>query len=154
MKFKDKYNIAPEFENLFVFKNKEEELEHDAKIIMFQFLSELEKLNAEKPIKKKELAKAIGTSPSYITQLYQGDKLINLMTLAKIQEAYKITFEIKAKLNTENYKDEVAHNNCKFSSEKNLADQNGYWLYISKNPDYKSASLAPIAIPNNYIASI
>jgi len=33
--------------------------------------------------------------------LYRGDKLINLHTLAKIQDAYNITFEIKAKLNTE-----------------------------------------------------
>jgi hypothetical protein len=33
--------------------------------------------------------------------LYRGDKLINLLTLAKIQDAYNITFEIKAKLNTE-----------------------------------------------------
>jgi len=61
MKFNKKYNISPEFENLFTFKSKEEELEHEAKMIMFRFLSELEKLNVKKPTKKKELAKAIGT---------------------------------------------------------------------------------------------
>ena len=66
-----------------------------------RFLSELEKLNCEKPLKKKDLAKAINTSPSYITQLYRGDKLINLITLAKIQDAFNITFEINAKLNSE-----------------------------------------------------
>jgi transcriptional regulator with XRE-family HTH domain len=101
MKFKDKYNIAPEFEGLFTEKNKEEELEHEAKMIMFRFLNELEKMNSEKPIKKKDLAIALNTSASFITQLYRGDKLINLLTLAKIQDAYNITFEIKAKLNTE-----------------------------------------------------
>ena len=75
MKFKEKYNINSDFEDLFSFNSKEEELEHEAKMIMFRFLSELEKLNG-KPIKKKELAKAIETSPSFITQLYQGDKII------------------------------------------------------------------------------
>ena len=100
MKFKDKFNINDEFEGLFTEKCKEEELEHEAKMIMFRFLNELEKMNSEKPIKKKDLAKALNTSASFITQLYRGDKLINLLTLAKIQDAYNITFEIKAKLNT------------------------------------------------------
>ena len=101
MKFKEKFNINAEFEGLFTEKSKEEELEHEAKMIMFRFLNELEKLNPEKPLKKKDLAIALNTSASFITQLYRGDKLINLLTLAKIQDAYNITFEIKAKLNTE-----------------------------------------------------
>ncbi len=148
MKFKDKYNIAPEFENLFAFKSKEEELEHEAKMIMFRFLSELEKLNEEKPIKKKELAKAINTSASFITQLYQGDKLVNLLTIAKIQEAYNLTFEIKAKLNTENYKEEVENSNSKFVSRNSWIDENGYWIYVSTNPDYKSGNAEPIITKN------
>lgn len=106
MKFKEKYNINSDFEDLFSFKSKEEELEHEAKMIMFRFLSELEKLNG-KPIKKKELAKAIETSPSFITQLYQGDKIINLPTLAKIQEAFDITFEIIAKQNNQSYSSQI-----------------------------------------------
>jgi transcriptional regulator with XRE-family HTH domain len=103
MSFKEKYNINPEFEDLFSFNSQEEEIEHEAKMIMFRFLSVFEKLNENKPIKKKDLAKAIETSPSYITQLYQGSKLINLITLAKIQEAYDMTFEITAKPNNEDY---------------------------------------------------
>lgn len=144
MKFKDKYTIAPEFENLFSFKNKEEELEHEAKMIMFRFLSELEKLFTEKPIKKKELAKAINTSASFITQLYQGDKLVNLLTLAKIQEAYNLTFEIKAKLNSENYKEEIEQSYHSFVSKNSWVDENGYWVYVSKNPDYKSGDIQPL----------
>ena len=118
MKFKDKYNIAPEFESVFTEKNKEEELEHEAKMIMFRFLNELEKLNPEKPLKKKDLAQAINTSASFITQLYRGDKLINLHTLAKIQDAYNITFEIKAKLNSNNSQAEIVHNVKKFISRE------------------------------------
>jgi transcriptional regulator with XRE-family HTH domain len=96
MKFENKYDLAPGVEHLFEFKTKEEEWEHGAKMIMFRFFSELEKINHGKPIRKKELAKAIGTSASFVTQLFQGDKLVNLITLAKIQEAYDISFEIRA----------------------------------------------------------
>jgi transcriptional regulator with XRE-family HTH domain len=147
MKFKDKYNIAPEFESLFTSKSKEDELEHEAKMIMFRFLSEFEKLNCDKPIKKKDLAKAINTSASYITQLYRGDKLANLLTLAKIQEAYNLTFVIKAKLNSENYSDEIEHTQSKFISRDNWIDENGYWVYISTNPDYKTGNTESIS-PN------
>ena len=106
MKLNEKYDINPEFEELFSFKSKDEENEHEAKMIMFRFLSELEKFNG-KPIKKKELAKALETSPSYVTQLFRGDKIINLPTLAKIQNAFDITFEIVAKSNTLSYDLEV-----------------------------------------------
>ncbi|KAF0243148.1 MAG: helix-turn-helix domain-containing [Chitinophagaceae bacterium] len=144
MKFKDKYNIGPGFEDLFSFKNKEEELEHEAKMIMFRFLSELDKVFAEKPIRKKDLAEAIKTSASFITQLYQGDKLVNLLTLAKIQEAYNLTFEIKAKLNSENYIEEIEQNYQSFKSPNSWIDENGYWVYVSKNHDYKSGNIAPV----------
>jgi hypothetical protein len=86
MKLNRKYIVGPGFESLFSFKSKEEELDHNAQMLSFNFLSEFEKLFPN--IKKKELAVALGTSPSYITQLFQGDKLINLITLAKLQEVY------------------------------------------------------------------
>lgn len=138
MKFNDKYNVAPEFESLFTFKSKKEEIEHEAKMIMFRFLSELEKINSERPIKKKDLAQAIKTSASYITQLYQGDKLINLLTLAKIQDVYNITFDIKAKHNFEDYKEEIEKSYKSIPTNSKMTDKDGYWLLVSKNSDYKN----------------
>jgi DNA-binding Xre family transcriptional regulator len=96
-KFKDEYGLNPDFAELFNFPDKEARIEHEAKMLMFKFLSALEKSGKKKKWKKKELALAIGTSPSYITQLYKGDKLINLHTLAKLQEAYEVSFEIKVR---------------------------------------------------------
>lgn len=145
MKFKDKYDIAPEFENLFSFKSKEEEIEHEAKMIMFRFLSELEKLNSDNPIKKKELAQALDTSASFVTQLYQGNKLINLLALAKMQEAYNFTFEIKAKPNSENYTEEIKQSYHNYTSKNSWIDDNGFWLRIFKNPDYKGTNLEEVS---------
>jgi len=99
MKFKDKYTVSNEFENLFSFKDEKEELDHEAHIIMFRFLSELENFSGTKSLKRKELAAKLGVSPSYITQLYKGDKLLNFTMLAKIQKAFNITFEITARNN-------------------------------------------------------
>ncbi|KIC92296.1 helix-turn-helix transcriptional regulator [Flavihumibacter sp. ZG627] len=96
MKFKEKFEVSKEFEDVFSFDNNHEKLEHEAKMIMFRFLSELQKFYGDKPIKKKELAEALQTSPSFITQLFRGDKLINLLTIAKIQEAFNIQFQITA----------------------------------------------------------
>lgn len=144
MKFNEKYNVAPEFENLFAFKTKKEEIEHEAKMIMFRFFSELEKINIENPVKKKELAQALKTSASYITQLYQGDKLINLLTLAKIQEAFDITFDIKAKHNTENYKEEIEQSYNSFFAKSKITNEDGYWLFVSKNPDYKNIEVEQV----------
>ena len=107
MKFSKKYNVNPEFEDLFAFDSSQEELEHDAKMIMFRFLNSFEKLFDNNPIKKKDIASAIQTSPSYITQLFRGDKLINLLTLAKLQNKFDFTFEIQAKKNNESYEKEI-----------------------------------------------
>lgn len=101
MKLTEKYNINPEFEDIFSFSSEKEELEHEAKMIMFRLLSNFEKI-LDQPIQKKEIAEAINTSPSYITQLFKGDKLINMITLAKLQKAFDFTFEIEAKKNNVN----------------------------------------------------
>lgn len=135
MKFKDKYNINKEFESLFAFKSKEEEFQHEAQMIMFRFLSEIEKINdTGNSLKKKELAEKLGVSPSYITQLYNGDKILNFTFLAKLQEAFDITFDIKA------------HSNKSIYSETNLPketllsfspESTGVWVYHNlKKPDY------------------
>ncbi len=100
MKFKDKYKTESEFEELYNFRDEKEELDHEAHMIMFRFLSEIDEnqLTGSK-LKKKELASRLGVSPSYITQLYNGDKLLNFTMLAKIQKVFDITFEIKARRN-------------------------------------------------------
>ena len=47
----------------------------DAQVLMYRFLTEVEKITEEKNISRRQLAKLVGTSPSYITQLFQGNKV-------------------------------------------------------------------------------
>ncbi|MDP4188506.1 MAG: helix-turn-helix transcriptional regulator [Bacteroidota bacterium] len=134
MKFKDKYKISSEFENLFTFKSEEEELEHEAKMIMFRFLSELENINdSGKPLKKKDLAKKLGVSASFISQLFNGDKLLNFNLLAKIQKIFNLTFEIKAQSN--DYQSYIK----KYTVDSFLHEpaENAVWVWHNlKKPDY------------------
>jgi len=71
-------------------------LAQETRLLMYRFLSEVEKITEERGISRKELAKMIGTSPSFITQLYRGTKTVNLTTLAKFQKALNFSFRIEA----------------------------------------------------------
>lgn len=89
--------VAPEFAEIFEFVSDKQRIEHDARMIMFSFLSEIEKKFGSDHGFKKRIAKALGVSQSYITQLYNGDKLLNLTMIAKIQKELNITFQISTK---------------------------------------------------------
>jgi ribosome-binding protein aMBF1 (putative translation factor) len=89
--------IAVAFNSVLSFDNEQDQLELEAKIIMAKFLERIQEIADQKGLKKKDLAQKIGTSASYITQLYRGHKLLNLMTLAKFQRALDIEFEVSIK---------------------------------------------------------
>jgi transcriptional regulator with XRE-family HTH domain len=89
--------IETAFKTILSFDNEQDQLELDAKIIMAKFLEKVQEISTQKGLKKKDLAEKIGTSASYITQLYRGHKLLNLMTLAKLQRALDIEFDIAIK---------------------------------------------------------
>jgi ribosome-binding protein aMBF1 (putative translation factor) len=76
------------------FESKEDRLEHDSKILMFKFLSLIEQEMSKSEMSKKELAALLNTSPSYVTQIFRGQKTINLLTLAKLQQIFEIEFKI------------------------------------------------------------
>lgn len=74
-----------------------EKLESDSYALMASFLSVIEMIQEEKGITRKELAYLIKTSPSYLTQVFRGDKPLNFITLAKIQRALGIRFSVELK---------------------------------------------------------
>ena len=90
--------LQQQFTKLFASGTKEQKLDLDAKMLMASFLSEIERVQeiSTNLKNRKSLAEAIGTSPSYLTQVFCGDKNLNFLTLAKIQKVLKIRFEISA----------------------------------------------------------
>ncbi len=87
--------IRNEFQKLFK-KSPEEQVEHRAQMLSYIFLSEAQKAMDRKGWTRKRLADEIGTSASYLTQLFRGDRLLNFKTVAKIEAALGIEFDITA----------------------------------------------------------
>jgi transcriptional regulator with XRE-family HTH domain len=66
----------------------------ETRLLMYRFLSEIDRITRERGINRKELAELAGVSASYLTQLYQGKKIINLQLLTRIKKALNIDFKI------------------------------------------------------------
>jgi len=88
-------DMAPGFDSLFNLSSEEEE-KHEARMIMYRFLSEMERVSGQKRGLKTKLAGSVGKSKSFITQLFNGDKLVSLSMLARFQKALGIKFKITA----------------------------------------------------------
>jgi len=91
---KNKKGIQKAFQNLLEPASREEKLELETLMLSARFLSAVEQVCQKRNILKKDLALMIGTSPSYITQLFRGNKIINLETIARMQLALNIEFKI------------------------------------------------------------
>jgi len=84
--------VEPEFEDLFSFSSKEEKIDHRAQMISYRILSEIEKICDERNIRMKDLAAMVETSPSYVTQLFRGNKQVNTVFMAKCEEVFNMAF--------------------------------------------------------------
>lgn len=85
--------IKKEFQKLFE-KSPEEQIEHRAQLLSYVFLSEAQKAMDRKGWTRKQLADEIGTSASFLTQLFRGDRLLNFKTVAKIEYALDLKYGI------------------------------------------------------------
>ncbi|HYD21702.1 MAG TPA: helix-turn-helix transcriptional regulator [Flavipsychrobacter sp.] len=86
-------DIKSAFKEVF---NKPVDIKHLEHMLSYRFLGELEQITDEKNINRKELAKMLGVSASYITQLYRGSKIVNMEFLAKVEQAFDFRFDIRA----------------------------------------------------------
>lgn len=86
------------FSALLTHNNYEDKIDHDATMLSLSYVSEINMImEKRKPrMQKKDLAKLVETSPSYITQVFRGDKKINFKTLAKIQDKLGVKFVVTA----------------------------------------------------------
>lgn len=86
-----------------IFKNQSfrEEVEFETQMLALSFLSAIEKEVDIKKMNRNELAKKVGTSASYITQILRGNKTPNLKILTALGLALDKKFNIIAVDNIE-----------------------------------------------------
>lgn len=83
--------IQQDFQNINVF----DDLDFRVEEISNRFLQHILDYMEEKNMTRKTLASLIGTSPSYITQLFNNTRTLNLVTIAKIEQALNVRFEVE-----------------------------------------------------------
>lgn len=84
-------------QNLLNFETDDEKIDFETEIIHIEIINQIINIMEERNLSKVELAKALGTSKSYITQLFSGDKILNIKLLAKFQRVFNIKFKISCK---------------------------------------------------------
>lgn len=102
------------FKDFFTPQNEEEQLLINAHTLAGYFLVEIENILISQKINQKELADKIGTSPSYLSQVFHGDRLINFKTLAKIENALGIKFKINAETKFDEFEDDEINTNISY----------------------------------------
>jgi ribosome-binding protein aMBF1 (putative translation factor) len=138
-------HIKQAFDELFNNRTPEQELESDAKLIMFRFLDIVERKREKLDWSRKELAKKVGTSASYITQLMRGDKLINMLTLAKMQKALNIKFDVSEIVSYQEQTEDI---------KPPVADVKGFWVYKKlESPNYDKKGNIPEVKPTEEVAA-
>jgi ribosome-binding protein aMBF1 (putative translation factor) len=82
------------FRDIVRLRNDQEKLEFEAEMIHLQVMDQIRTLMEEQGMNKTMLAKHLNTTKGYVSQLFSGDKLLNLKLLAKFQRIFQIQFEI------------------------------------------------------------
>ena len=79
-------------EKILEFDSLDEQIQFEAEMIHLDIVNEIQLLMEKRGINKSELASDLGVTKGYITQLFTGDKLLNLKTLAKLQRVFNVRF--------------------------------------------------------------
>jgi len=98
-----------DWNELFAFADDKERIEHEADVISLLIAQEIKRTIKQKSLSSKDFARIIGTSPAYVTQVFRGDKKVNMVFLAKVVQklGVKINIEIKSEKEEEPSLDEV-----------------------------------------------
>lgn len=109
---------------VFSFENENDQIKFEAEMIHLDLMNEISKLMDSRKMNKAGLAKSLGTTKGYVTQLFSGDRFLNLKTLAKIQQIFdiriKLQFVEKTKTKNTEIKPETAvRKNADKSSKTN-----------------------------------
>jgi len=101
MKYNDDSDIEALFNSLDDDKTEEDLNKEESYILQANYLSEIERLYKDGGLNRRELAFKINLSPSYLSQVFGGDKPLNFLTLAKIKRALDLRFDLRASFASE-----------------------------------------------------
>lgn len=124
MSLNNELSYEERVQNLLKFKDDDEKIDFETEIIHVEIMNQILQLMEKNNISKSDLAKTLGISKSYITQLFIGDKILNLKLLSKFQRIFKIKFKISYKSLENNEKDILVRNVFEDNFEINRYNEN------------------------------
>lgn len=95
MNSKQKNKIDTRMEQLaelFRCENDANRAELRASLIQLEILEMVSKIMEEKDISRSDLSEKLGKSKSFVSQLFSGDKALNLKMIAQFQDIFGIKF--------------------------------------------------------------
>jgi len=101
------------------FKSEKEISRLEEELLNLKFITAIEEIMELKDVNKTELAGVLDSSKSYVSQLFSGNKMINIKTLSKIQKGLNVSFKIYA---VDNRKFEFQIVNCDLHKRATLKD--------------------------------
>lgn len=126
-------NLKEKFDALFNSIPEKDKLDIDAKVLMFRFLEIVEEEREKRDMSRKDLADILGVRPAFVSQLFNGNKLLNLVHMAKLQKAFGFEFEVR-------------NGNAKVQIDDFIpkGDGKGVWVYKPfAKPDYEKKEVLP-----------
>lgn len=119
----DEAEIKRRMDQLLSFENKKEKEEFDELVFHFRVMNEIKDILKKREWNKKRLAEGLGTSQSFISQLFNGNKIINSKLISKIERLLEIRFTVKAEdiRNESEDAEEVKRLGNWTNTERNLA---------------------------------
>ena len=124
-------NLDSAFEGLL--SELENDYEIEAKVLASKILSEISEIAEKKDLNRKNIADLIGTSASYLTQLYRGNKILNLITLAKLKNKLNLNINISITSNDYDELSDVLNYNS-YSKKVDVEGAKHNWLILSNMP--------------------
>ncbi|HEX2866932.1 MAG TPA: helix-turn-helix domain-containing protein [Ignavibacteriales bacterium] len=91
----DEQEIEKKMEDLLSFENSAEVEEFDEIVFHLRVMNEIKDVLKKKNWNKKKLADELGTTQSYISQLFSANKLVNTKLIGKLERVLKIRFNVE-----------------------------------------------------------
>ena len=88
------------FDSILHSKDKEDEIKDLAYIVSYDFVYAIKESLKERGISQDQLATAIGVSPSYVSQVFNSSRLINIPFITRVRLALGMPLEL---VDTSNY---------------------------------------------------
>ncbi len=122
----EKENSLTKLNQMLEFKSNKEKGRLEEELLSLKFIATLEELLEQNDVNRTELAQILESSKSYVSQVFSGEKMLNIRTLAKIQRELNVSFKLYA---VDNKRFQFEKVSCTLHRRINLQD----YLNAGKN---------------------